>query len=232
MKNVRNVRLAGRIRHSSVNGSGVRYVLFFQGCPHRCEGCQNPETWNPLSGEIMPISDIVDDIVHTRYIDGVTLSGGDPLFQANAAIEIIQGVRHARGNPGNNAEDPAPRWDSRSAPVPVHKSDSEDGTIRKFIRPKSSPNTSTGTDTARDTGDMAQDRHSRRTPSDFTFWVYTGWTYEEILDGKAGAAARELLGYADVLVDGPYISALRSEDTLYRGSSNQRLIDLRNLRNL
>ena len=55
-------------------------------------------------------------------------------------------------------------------------------------------------------------------------WCYTGFTYEEI---AANPACHELLNLVDVLVDGPYIEALRDTDLLFRGSSNQRLIDLR-----
>lgn len=55
-------------------------------------------------------------------------------------------------------------------------------------------------------------------------WLYTGFTYEEIL--QAGGAMRHVLDYIDVLVDGPYIERLRDTTLLFRGSSNQRLIDV------
>lgn len=58
----------------------------------------------------------------------------------------------------------------------------------------------------------------------FGMWIYTGFTYEEL--ENAGGDVAELLGCADVLVDGPYIAALRDTSLLFRGSSNQRLIDL------
>ena len=54
-----------------------------------------------------------------------------------------------------------------------------------------------------------------------TVWVYTGFTYEHLPE-----AAQPLLDYIDVLVDGPFVQALRDEDLLFRGSSNQRLIDV------
>ncbi len=56
-------------------------------------------------------------------------------------------------------------------------------------------------------------------------WCYTGYTYEEIMEGKAPEGAVELLEETDVLVDGRFEIDLRSEECLYRGSTNQRLID-------
>ena len=58
-------------------------------------------------------------------------------------------------------------------------------------------------------------------------WVYTGWTFEQIMDGQAGAEAIRALDYVDVLVDGRYIDSRRDENAIWRGSSNQRLIDVR-----
>lgn len=61
----------------------------------------------------------------------------------------------------------------------------------------------------------------------YTIWCYTGFTFEELL--KHGTEAmRELLKFVDVLVDGPFIEALRDTSLLFRGSSNQRLIDVPN----
>ena len=54
-----------------------------------------------------------------------------------------------------------------------------------------------------------------------------GMAYEEIRDGKAGEAAKEALSYLDVLVDGPFIREKKSTSCLFRGSTNQRLIDLK-----
>lgn len=59
----------------------------------------------------------------------------------------------------------------------------------------------------------------------YSIWCYTGFTYEQLMESGT-EAQRELLGLVDVLVDGPYVAALRSTDLLFRGSSNQRLIDL------
>lgn len=59
--------------------------------------------------------------------------------------------------------------------------------------------------------------------TDKTIWCYTGFTWEGL---STNADAQELLDYVDVLVDGPFMKALRDEDLLFRGSSNQRLIDV------
>lgn len=144
------------VRHSSVDGPGVRFTVFFQGCPHHCRGCHNPETWDPVGGEEISAEDLGGEIRQTRYLDGITLSGGDPLLQPEAVIAAA---------------------------------------------------------------DEAHDRG-------LSVWCYTGWTFEEILDGKAGNAARETLDHIDVLVDGPFQQELLSRECIYRGSSNQRLVDV------
>lgn len=67
------------------NGEGLRVTLFVSGCNHKCEQCQNPQTWNPNSG-IEFDEDAKQEIFEqlgNDYIDGITLSGGDPLFENN-----------------------------------------------------------------------------------------------------------------------------------------------------
>lgn len=84
------VRIAGVKKHSFVDGPGVRYVIFFQGCPHECEGCHNPDTHDPMGGTSILTDEILDEILKDKYIDGVTLSGGDPFFQPNALRVITR----------------------------------------------------------------------------------------------------------------------------------------------
>lgn len=148
-------RLAGQLRHSLVNGPGVRYILFFQGCPHGCRGCQNPETWAREGGVPADTEAVIADILATRYLDGVTFSGGDPLAQPEAALTIARACQAA------------------------------------------------GLD----------------------LWVYTGWTYEAITGGRAGQADA-VLPYIHVLVDGPFQLEQKDGSALWRGSANQRLIDV------
>lgn len=153
---MQTVRIAGSKAHSAVNGPGVRYVLFMQGCHHHCSGCQNPETHALDGGIECRIQDVISEIVGTRYLDGVTLSGGDPFVQPEAGMQIARAVKEAGLN----------------------------------------------------------------------LWVYTGWTYEQLQDGCAGEAGKKMLSYVDVLVDGPFVEGLRSEEVRWRGSTNQTLVDV------
>lgn len=67
------------------NGIGLRTVLWLSGCSHECKGCQNPLTWNPDVGLIFDdaAKDELFGYVSKDYIDGLTLSGGDPLYEGN-----------------------------------------------------------------------------------------------------------------------------------------------------
>lgn len=67
------------------NGEGLRVTLFVSGCSHNCKGCQNPMTHNPKSGELFDESAInrIRKHLNNDYTDGITLSGGDPLFIDN-----------------------------------------------------------------------------------------------------------------------------------------------------
>ena len=79
------LRLAGVIRESIVDGPGIRTTVFAQGCPHRCEGCHNPQTWDPESGIVFDkeAEKELFEILGRDYISGITFSGGDPLFEGN-----------------------------------------------------------------------------------------------------------------------------------------------------
>ena len=148
------MRIAGVKKHSSVNGPGVRYVIFFQGCIHHCRQCQNPETWDRSGGEEKDTAEVISEMLETRYLDGITLSGGDPLLQPEAAAEIARAAKEKGLN----------------------------------------------------------------------VWAYTGWTWEQLMNQEAGQEVSEALKYIDVLVDGKFMQELKSNDVIWRGSSNQRLI--------
>ena len=148
--------LAGIKPHSTVDGPGVRYVIFFQGCNHKCFQCHNPETWDMNGGIKEETDKIITDLASEKYIDGITLSGGDPVLQAKAASEIA-----------------------------------------KFAKEKG-----------------------------INVWCYTGFTYEQIKSGEVGKEAVDLLNYVDTLVDGPFVAKLKSSECVFRGSTNQRLIDV------
>lgn len=151
------IRICGIKKHSFVDGPGTRFTLFTQGCPHHCPGCHNPETADVNGGILTDTSDIINQLRETKYLDGLTLSGGDPFLQGRAICEI-----------------------------------------------------------ARAAGSFA-----------LTVWAYTGWTFEELMRGEAGNEAKLALHEIDVLVDGRFMKNLIHEAPIWRGSSNQRLIDVR-----
>lgn len=151
---VEDIRLAGIVEESFVDGLGIRYVIFTQGCGHHCYKCQNPETWEFRGGYSKNIEELVEDILENPMLDGVTLSGGDPMYQTDAVIELIKQIK---------------------------------------IRSK------------------------------LNIWLYTGFTYEECLCNKNRL---EVLKLIDVLVDGEYKDELKSLSLRFRGSSNQRIIDV------
>lgn len=84
------MRIAGTLPFSLVNGYGIRYVIFCQGCAHRCEGCQNPDTWDFNGGREVSVEDLAKDISKHKHIDGITLSGGDPFFQQDECVALLK----------------------------------------------------------------------------------------------------------------------------------------------
>ena len=83
------MKIAGTLSCSLVNGHGVRYVIFCQGCSHNCVGCQNPETWDFNGGKEVSVEELVKDISKHKHIDGITLSGGDPFFQQEECVSLL-----------------------------------------------------------------------------------------------------------------------------------------------
>ncbi len=150
------VRLASQIQPDSIlDGEGIRTVIWFQGCKHNCLGCQNPETHDFNKGFETDTKDICEKLKELKYQTGITLSGGDPFFQASAALEIAKFAKSINLN----------------------------------------------------------------------VWAYTGFTYEALL--KSDINKLELLKYIDVLVDGKFMLDKKSLNCKFRGSSNQRLIDVK-----
>ena len=147
------IRIAGIVEDSIVDGRGIRMAVFVQGCPHHCPGCHNPESWDINAGTPTPITEILDIILADPFAD-VTFSGGDPMFQPEGFAELARAIRAA---------------------------------------------------------------------SSKSIWCYTGFTFEQIL---ANPRQKALLSQIDVLVDGPFIQSLRDESLLFRGSSNQRIINV------
>lgn len=149
------IRIFGTAPDSIVDGPGLRYAVFMQGCSHGCPGCHNPESHDPHGGTVVKIDDIVADIQKNGLIQGVTLSGGDPFEQAAACAELARRV-HAIGQ---------------------------------------------------------------------GVWTYTGYRYED-LAASDDPSIEALLAETDVLVDGPFVERLKSYTLVWKGSSNQRVIDM------
>ncbi len=75
---------------SIVDGSGIRTVLFVQGCKRKCEDCHNPSTWDVDKGKEFDIEDIVEDLRKKCLNKKLTISGGEPLLQYPAILELVK----------------------------------------------------------------------------------------------------------------------------------------------
>lgn len=141
------------VEDTTVDGLGFRTTVYCAGCPNRCPGCHNPQSWDIANGNVMEVADILDVILSDPFAD-VTFSGGDPMFQPQGFTELAKAVKQQSGK---------------------------------------------------------------------NIWCYTGYLFEDIVKNPL---QRALLEQVDVLVDGRYIEALRDEQLRFRGSSNQRIIDV------
>ena len=148
------VNLAGIVTDSIVDGPGLRTTLFAQGCPHHCEGCHNPETWDFSGGTEVSMEASVEIVKSSPLCRGVTFSGGEPFAQAEGFAEIAKALK-------------------------------EKG---------------------------------------YEVASYSGYTFEELLDGTDGQ--KELLQLLDVLIDGPFLMREKSLEIAFRGSRNQRIINV------
>lgn len=153
-----NIRIAGEIQESIVDGPGIRYVVFTQGCPHHCVGCHNPETHDFTVGKIITTNELIENMKHYSHMTGLTISGGEPFAQVAAVLELICEF--------------------------------------KTIFPTKN------------------------------ILLYTGYTIEELWN-KNDKKIIEILSLSDFLVDGKFINRLKDLTLIFRGSSNQRIIDLK-----
>lgn len=144
------MRVLGYLPNSIVDGVGIRQVFFLSGCPHHCNGCHNPQSWNPSGGVNWTVEEVILRTLGSSY--NVTFSGGEPLFQLtelNAAMSVIKPYK--------------------------------------------------------------------------SIWVYTGYTWEQIMENDA---LKSVLPNIDVLVDGRFEEDKRNPELVFRGSENQRIIDV------
>ena len=102
------LRVAGTIPESIVDGPGIRYVLFTQGCPHRCPGCHNPQTHDFSGGREMTVEALLADITARPYVKAVTFSGGEPFAQP--------GWSRRTGSPGVSRNSGATSRQSEKSP--------------------------------------------------------------------------------------------------------------------
>lgn len=152
------LRISGVIDDSIVDGPGIRLTIFTQGCPHRCEGCHNPQTHDFDGGEDVTLESLLEKVKGNPLLDGVTFSGGEPFCQAKQLYELGLEIKKA----GLNVV------------------------------------------------------------------TYTGYLYEYLTEhANTDNYYGELLSVTDYLVDGPFILSKRDILLKFKGSSNQRIIDVK-----
>lgn len=86
------------IEESIVDGPGLRFVLFTQGCPHHCPGCHNPQTHPFITKNLVSIQDIFKQYQENPLLSGITFSGGEPFCQASALAVLAKLVKNNGGN--------------------------------------------------------------------------------------------------------------------------------------
>lgn len=173
------LKLAGIAAESIVDGPGIRFAVFCQGCPHHCEGCHNPQTHPFEGGTPVRPERLLQEIDKDPILKGVTFSGGEPLCQAPAFLELAKGIKE-RGLDivvftGYKLED-----------------------LLGYINDNSQIGVPGG-----ETAKLA------------------------MLDADA---VRELLELTDILIDGPFLLEERDLTLQFRGSRNQRVIDMNKTR--
>ena len=191
------------------NGEGLRVVLWLSGCSHKCKGCQNPQTWDANGG--IPFDESAKEELFREldkdYISGLTLSGGDPLFEGNLCdvLDLVTEVNKRYNVPRDK----------------VYVTDKDNNILM------SSPN---------------KIRLSRPKKS---IWLYTGFTWEGIMDyepietddfdyieesylDRINEQRKQIISQCNVLIDGKYIDSLRDMTLQWKGSRNQRVINISN----
>lgn len=84
----------------TVDGPGIRFVIFTQGCPLRCQYCHNPDSWKPGDGQEMTVDELMEEVAkYKSYMKfsggGVTVSGGEPLLQPLFVKELFRRCQEA-----------------------------------------------------------------------------------------------------------------------------------------
>jgi anaerobic ribonucleoside-triphosphate reductase activating protein len=84
------IRIAGIVNDSIVDGPGLRFTVFTQGCLHHCNGCHNPETHSLENGFLTETGALITKMIANPLLSGVTLSGGEPFLQPAPCAEIAR----------------------------------------------------------------------------------------------------------------------------------------------
>ena len=93
MKDKFNLRILGTYKETVVDGEGLRYSIYFAGCTHACKGCHNKESWCSDNGKLVNLEyldKIINEINSNSLLDGITLSGGDPLYNPEEMLEVVK----------------------------------------------------------------------------------------------------------------------------------------------
>ncbi len=90
---IMEIRIAGTIPESIVDGPGIRFVVFAQGCNHYCPGCHNPETHPLNGGKVTTVTELYREIKAHKLLKGVTFSGGEPFLQPAAFAELGRKIK-------------------------------------------------------------------------------------------------------------------------------------------
>jgi anaerobic ribonucleoside-triphosphate reductase activating protein len=88
------IRLAGLVPESIVDGTGYRFAIFAQGCPHNCKNCHNPHTHDFNGGELYDTEDIIKLVKNYPHNDGVTFTGGEPFCQPEEFTLLAGGLEN------------------------------------------------------------------------------------------------------------------------------------------
>ena len=86
------VRVSALVEESIVDGPGLRYVVFTQGCPHHCPGCHNPETHDPEGGTVAEVDAVFEQFRENPLLSGITFSGGEPFMQPEPLCRLAEAV--------------------------------------------------------------------------------------------------------------------------------------------
>lgn len=85
------IRVIDIVEGTAVDGPGLRTSIYLAGCAHRCPGCHNPQTWDFDAGKDMTVDELINIISQSDF--NVTLTGGDPIYQADALIPLAKKIR-------------------------------------------------------------------------------------------------------------------------------------------